>query len=253
VTLYAARRSALSKQRREERSGTHSRASGGGGDGDGRRRSPPSVALLPWSVGDKVVVNSERRTAAPGPIQVLAVLVTDAARRCERDCPSADAAGSCGTAEASDPDLQLEEAADLACQSAIAANRAGIGAQGQAGGGLRLVYVVVGGEHCRRRAKLSAYLETRGVCRHELDASVRQLTRSFELREVLTAVKTGLVLVTQAPCSLSPSVSLQALHSGLPVVGWAMAPLNETVTNCHNALLVSMPRGLFDCGIVAGR
>jgi len=45
----------------------------------------------------------------------------------------------------------------------------------------------------------------------------------------------------ESDTGVARGVALQALHAGLPVVSWDAAPLNETVTHCHDGLLLPLP------------
>ena len=191
-------------------------------------RGAPRVALLPWSLGEHVVVAGQARGAAD--TLVLITIIS-------ADAPTAHLVGE-------ESNVLFLEGIETACHGALAAVGGGGGGEEGARGAERrrnvlVRFVAVGGSADEIRA-IAALVAASAVCGElgEGVVAVETAAGSWRMRDVLTSEHTALVILPQRDARILRGVALQALHAGVGVVGWAGAPLNETASNCHDALLL---------------
>ena len=165
----------------------------------------PRVVLLPWTVADGVLAGG----AGPQRQGMLVAAVL-----------------KYGTLS---PAVQRKEV-EIACRATREA-------------GVRLVFVLIGrGGEEETKAAVSCGGEDEQDSRPASTVPHHVVESGHQMRSVLrnAEIEVGAVILPQMQSGLGwvRGVAMQAVHAGLPVVGWNQAPLNETVTHCHDGLLL---------------
>ena len=166
----------------------------------------PRVVLLPWTVADGVLAGG----AGPQRQGMLVVAVL-----------------KYGTLS---PAVQ-RKGVEIACRATREA-------------GVRLMFVLIGrgGEEETKAAVSCGGEDEQDPARPASTVPLHVVQSGHQMRSVLrnAEIEVGAVILPQMQSGLGwvRGVAMQAVHAGLPVVGWNQAPLNETVTHCHDGILL---------------